>query len=514
VRNLIVVFLILTGCRSASPDLILTGGRIFTADDARPWAQALAVRGERIVAVGDDAQVRALAGPSTRVIELAGRLVVPGINDAHVHEPGGLDARSVAVAPNATIEALFAAVAEAVQKHPDGTLLRAGIPIIHNDDPALTRARLDAIAPRHPVILGTLGGHSSLHNSLALQLRGIGEDVRETQGGWYGRDADGRLNGWVYEHAQWASDRALMQKRSDDVFAAELRSFANEAIRYGITSVQTMPILDAAQVKRVAAAAELPLRIRWIDFRIESVDDAPRGPIKYIIDGTPIERSAATRSDYADRPGHRGRMNYTDEDLRRIITAAARTDAPLLLHIVGDRSLEKVLAIMRATPANWPAKRVRIEHGEMIGAFAEEAKALGVILVQNPSHFMIGDVLRQRVQPGELATYQAFRSIAERGIPIAIGTDGPLNPWLNVMFATMHPANPSEALTREQAVIAYTRGSAFAEFAEQDKGTLAPGMLADLAVLSQDVFTVPPPELPKTQSVLTMIGGKIVWEQR
>ncbi|MEA2465290.1 MAG: hypothetical protein QOJ98_3037, partial [Acidobacteriota bacterium] len=487
-RNLIIVFLLLTGCRSASPDFILAGGRIFTADDARPWAEALAVRGERIVAVGDDASVRAFAGPSTRVIELAGRLVVPGINDAHVHEPGSLDSQSLNVAPNATVEAVFAAVAEAAQKHPDGTLLRAGIPIVHNDDPRLTRDRLDAIAPRHPVILATLGGHSSLHNSLALQYRGVGEDSKETQGGWYGRDASGRLNGWVYEHAQWASDRALMQKRPDDVFAGELRSFANDAMRYGITSVQTMAILDAAQVKRVAAAVDLPLRIRWIDFRVESVDDAPRGPIKYVIDGTPIERSAATRSDYADRPGHRGRMNYTDDDLRRIITAAAKTDAPLLLHVVGDRALEKVFATMRATPANWPAKRVRIEHGEAIGSFAEEAKELGVILVQNPSHFMIAPLLQQRVGPERMKRIDLVKDTIAAGVPFAIGSDGPLNPFLNIMFATMNPANPSQALTVEQAVAAYTRGAAFAELADRQKGTIASGMLADVALLSQDIF--------------------------
>jgi predicted amidohydrolase YtcJ len=494
-RNLVIALVLLAGCRSASPDLILAGGRIFTADDTRPWAEALAVRGERIVAVGNDADIRALAAPSTRVIELDGRLVVPGINDAHVHEPGGYESTRMNVAPDATVDALFEAVRIAVAGHPEGTLLRASIPIAQLDDPALTRRRLDELAPRHPVMLGTLAGHSVLHNSRALELRGIEQE-----------------DGWLYEHALWASDRKLVETRADAAIAAELRRFNEEALRHGITSVQTMSIMDGERARRIASTLGLPLRIRWIDFRIASVDDAPRGPIKYILDGTPIERGAAMRAGYADRPGHHGAVNYTDGELRRIVEAAAKTDAPLLLHISGDVALEKLFALMRATPADWRAKRVRIEHGDAIASFANEAKELGAIVVQNPSHFMTAEVTAKRI--GDLRDYEQFRTLQERGIPIAIGSDGPLNPWLNVLFATMHPANPSEALTREQAVVAYTRGSAFAEFAEKEKGTLAPGMLADLAVLSQDIFTAPPPELPKTQSVLTMIGGKIVWEQR
>jgi predicted amidohydrolase YtcJ len=514
-RNLIIALMLLAGCRSGGPDLILAGGRIFTADEARPWAEAIAIKGDRIVAVGTDAEIRALATPLTRVIELAGRVVVPGMNDAHGHEPGSLPgSKWLNVAEDATIEALFDALREGTQKHPEGTLLRAEIPVAQFDDPRLSREQLDALVPRHPVMLSTLAGHSTVHNSLALQYRGVGEDVQDTRGGAYGRDTNGRLNGWLYEHALWESDRALVSKLSDDTLVKEMRRFAKEALRLGVTSLQTMPIVDADQVKHVAAAADIPVRVRWIDFRIESVDDTPRGPIKYIIDGTPVERGAAMSSGYVDRPGHHGRINYSDDDLRRIVTAAANTDAPLLLHIVGDVGLEKLFALMRATPANWPAKRVRIEHGEMIGRFADDAKELGIVLVQNPSHLMLADLMKQRIGAADLRGYQALRSMAARGIPIAIGSDGPLNPWLNVMFATMHPTNPAEALTREQAVIAYTRGAAFAEFAEKDKGTLAPGMLADLVVLSQDVFTVPPPELPKTQSVLTMIGGKIVWEQR
>ena len=512
VRNLVFgLFLLLVSCRSSAPDLVLAGGRIFTADEARPWAEALAVRGERIVAVGSNAEVRALAGPSTRVIELNGRVVVPGINDAHLHEPWG-ESGNLDIGGDATVEQVFEAVAAGARAHPEGTVLRGQIPPIRLDDPRLTRDALDAITTRHPVMLGNLAGHSVLHNSAALQWRGVAEGARDSQAGWYARDANGRLNGWVYEHALWSSDRRMSAALPDEQFAAQMRAFTADAVRYGITSVQSMPGIERDRAMRLASTMEVPLRWRWMDLQVNGVADSPRHPVKYILDGTPMEHGAAMRADYADRPGHRGRLDYTDAELARIVNAAAKSGQPTLLHISGDLGVEKVFALMRATDADWPALRLRIEHGDFIGPFAGEAQALGIVLVQNPSHFMVPEVMQRRF--GQVTDYQVFRSFIERGIPVAIGSDGPVNPWLNVMFATMHPRNPSEAVTREQAVIAYTRGSAFAEFQEKEKGTLAPGMLADLAVLSQDVFTVPPPELPKTTSMLTMIGGRIVWEQK
>jgi predicted amidohydrolase YtcJ len=392
-------------------------------------------------------------------------------------------------------------------------VLGGNIPPMRLDDPRFTREALDAITTRHPVMLGNLAGHAELHNTAALKLRGVAEDVQDTQAGWYGRDANGRLNGWLYEHALWASDRKLAAAAPDTPFQESMRAFAREAVGYGITSVQSMPGIERDRAMRLAAALDIPLRWRWIDLQPGRVNDAPSGPVKYILDGTPMERGAALREPYADRPGHQGRINYDDSEIARILLAAAKTDAPLLLHISGDAPLEKLFAMMRGAPVDWPSKRVRVEHGDFIGPFIDEAKELGIVLVQNPSHFMSPAIMQARFADGRMTTYMALRTPLERGMHVAIGSDGPLNPWLNVMFATMHPRNPSEALTREQAVIAYTRGSAFAEFQEKEKGTLAPGMLADLAVLSQDVFTVPPQELPKTTSVLTMIGGRIVWER-
>jgi predicted amidohydrolase YtcJ len=508
----LVLSLFAVSCATSAPDLVLAGGRVFTADTSRPWADAVAIRGDRIVSVGPDAEVRKLAGPATRIIELHGNVVVPGINDAHLHMPWGLQPDNIEIAEGATVEQVLESVAAAARVQPEGTVLRGDVPPIHLDDPRLSRAALDALTTRHPVLLSNLAGHAVLHNSAALRWRGVADDVRDTQAAWYGRDAEGRLNGWVYEHALWASDRRMNASLPDEPNAARMRRFAAEAVRYGITSVQSMPGIERDRAMRLTKQVDVPLRWRWMDLQVNGVVDAPSHPVKYILDGTPMEHGAAMRSDYADAPGHRGRLDYTDAELARIIAAAAKTRQPTLLHISGDLGIEKVFALMRATNADWPALRLRIEHGDFIGGFADEAKALGVVLVQNPSHFMVPEVMQRRF--GAVPNYQVFRSFIERGIPVAIGSDGPVNPWLNVLFATMHPRNPAEAVTREQAVIAYTRGSAYAEFMEKEKGSIAPGMLADLAVLSQDVFTVAPGELPKTESVLTLIGGKVAWERK
>jgi predicted amidohydrolase YtcJ len=252
-----------------------------------------------------------------------------------------------------------------------------------------------------------------------------------------------------------------------------------------------------------------------MDVQLARVNEAPRFAVKYIIDGTPIERGAAMTSDYADRRGQRGRLNFTEAEIKRMFEVAARTNQPLLLHVVGDQALDTVFAAMKSVPADWPRLRVRIEHGDGLDSEnIADAARLGVIVVQNAAHFAIRPLLSARYRPQVLANFQPFRSLIDRGVHVAIGSDGPMNPYLNIMFATTHPTNPSEAITREQAVIAYTHGSAVAEFKEREKGTIAPGMLADLAVLSQDIFNVAPQELPKTESVMTIIGGKVVWERR
>jgi predicted amidohydrolase YtcJ len=500
--------LLATGCATTSPDLVLVNGKVFTADEARPWAEAVAVRGERIEAVGTSETIRALAGSRTRVVDLAGRLVVPGINDAHVHEPWGWDAKNVEVSPTSAADDVLSAIREVVKTVPPGNWIRAELTFELADDAKLTRNALDTVAPDHPVWLTNPAGHSYLLNTAAIRRFGIGERDADPPGGRYGR-TDGLINGWLYEHAVWAKSFAQTEARSDEDLLAAMRAFSDEALRYGITSVQTMPGISAERIRRLSALSTVPIRWRWMELRMASVNDDPTMPVKYILDGTPIERGAALRRSYADRPDERGYVNYTDDQLRQIVAVAGQGRQPVLVHISGDLAIEKLFAEMRRSTVDWKSKRVRIEHGDFVGPFIAEAKRLGVVVVQNPSHLMLPAIMNARFG-GVGPDYQVLRSLLEAGVPLALGSDGPLNPWLNVMFATIHATNPAEALTREQAVAAYTRGAAYAEFAENDKGTITPGKLADLAVLSQDVFTVPAPALPATESVMTIVGGKIV----
>lgn len=519
-RTALLVMLLLSAACATAPqqpqsmaDLVLTHGRIFTGDSAQPWAEAVAIRGEKIVAVGSDADVRLLVAATTRVIDLAGKLVVPGINDAHVHAPWPREkVKSVRTSGGAvTKEALLAAMRAAHETTPPESTLVGELPL-HLVDAGVTRDDLDAISTARPLRLGVFGGHSAILNTAALRAWGIEEGAADPSGGWYGREG-GRLNGWLYEHAYWVPQIRLASAASDDELRAAVQAFEDEALQYGITSVQTMSIVSPARLESLLASATPRLRWRVMDFRMAPYDGSPaKWPVKYVLDGTPIERSAAMRTPYADDASARGSVNYSDEEIAAMVRDAARGSRQLLVHAVGDRTIATLLDAMERTPADWPALRVRLEHGDMATLdLVERAKRLGVIFVQNPAHFTIAETMHARY--GAAGGHaQRAKSLLESGSRFALGSDGPLNPYLNMMFAAIHPTSPAEALSVEQSVRAYTAGAAFAEFAETQKGTIAPGMLADLAVLSQDVFAVKPDELPKTASVLTIVGGRVAFE--
>jgi predicted amidohydrolase YtcJ len=273
----------------------------------------------------------------------------------------------------------------------------------------------------------------------------------------------------------------------------------------------------------------IPLHWRIIRFPITLTEDdspadfkaLPRNPwplitvsgMKWILDGTPVERLAAMNAPYADRSGWTGDLNLPPVDIDRALRRALETGDQPMFHVVGDRGIDLLLSSMeRLAPAErWQPLRVRIEHGEFLTRDRfERAKRLGIVNVQNPAHFTIPEIMTARYGADRAAGVEPLKSIVAAGIPLALGGDGPLNPFLNMMFAISHPNNPSEALTREQVVTAYTSGSAYAEFAERERGQLKVGMLADVAVLSQDIFTVAADKLPATTSVYTIVDGKTV----
>jgi predicted amidohydrolase YtcJ len=517
-----------------APAVILTGGKIFTADSTHPWAEALAIRGERIVAVGTSAEMRRLATRTTRDIPLNGRVVVPGFNDAHDHlgaaDFGFSFTTSPSPKPEPTLPVVLDSLRALVRRTPPGTWLHTTVGTHFLEDTTVGRAVLDRVAPRHPVMLRAWTGHGLVLNSAAIRALRIPEDVRDPVAGTYERDASGRLTGVLQEYAQWAVQRRLYSEMPQRDLVRYFRRNASEAACLGLTSVQDMNgDLDPKTTVRVLREAQLPIRLRVIPFPMtnftgpfgaewDGVDahPAPRtvvSGVKWILDGTPLDRNALMRSAYADRAGWHGQLDFTPAMIRGMLSHALATRQPLHLHIVGDSSARLVLGMMQAlAPGSvWRPLRVRIEHGDGVsGDLLPVAKRLGVVIVQNPAHFAFEPGMLEHRFGSRPAGFQAVRSILAAGIPLAIGSDGPRNPFLNIMFATTHPNNPAEALTREQVVTAYTLGSAFAEFAEHDKGMLKPGMLADLAVLSQDIFTIPAQALPATTSVLTMVGGKVV----
>jgi predicted amidohydrolase YtcJ len=509
---LLTLLLLSCGTASTAPvDLLLVNGRVFTGDTSRPWAESVAITGSRIVAVGTNAELAPLRGKAGRVIDAGGKLVVPGINDAHVHKPSESAPDNVDVTPASTVDELLRAVRDAAVKAPAGTWLRGTMPVPLIGDARLTRDVLDRVAPQHPVIFEIVSGHAALLNGRAMKEWSIEESDPDPAGGWYER-AEGRLTGWIYEHALWSKQQRERDALSDAKLIERMDRFADEAVRFGITSVQSMPLMPVERLNPLLSRTQVPLRWRLMQLHMARVDESPRTASKYILDGTPMERGAAMRADYSDRPAHRGRANYSDEQFAAMVRTAAKNDQQLLLHISGDRMLEKLFAEMEKHPGDWRAKRLRIEHGDFIGEFLPEAKRAGVVLVQNPTHFLFPELMARRFGHERTRRFAALRSALRAGIPIALGSDGPLNPWLNLMIATTHPRNPDEALTRDEALRAYTSGSAYAEHMEHEKGTIAPGKLADIAVLSQDIFTVPTESLPATKAVLTIIGGEVVYD--
>lgn len=508
---------------NAAPDLVLLDGRIYTGDASRRWVDALAIEGERVTAIGTTAEIAALAGPGTRRIALGGRVTIPGINDAHIHS-GGLPGRVLDFgSPDPSPVVVLDSLRAAVSRTEEGEWLRGTIGESVLDDAGVTRFVLDSVAPDHPVLLLGFLGHGVLLNSAGLEALGIPENTPDPVGGWYRRVPESDvIDGWLHGYADFDARARLAALNDDSVAVAGLRRFAAEAVRFGITTVQDMPPAGVDVTAARLHAADVPIRWRLIEFPMAAVDAVgatgdveQRMALKWILDGTPLERAPLLRQPYADRPDWYGRAYFAADSIRSMIADAARSERQLLLHAGGDSVLALIFDAMRAAAPDsvWQQRRLRIEHGDFLMpdqiAAARERR---VVIVQNPAHLTLPPLMAARF--GERsASIQSLRSLVEAGIPLALGSDGPLNPFLNILFATTHPANPAEALTREQAVRAYTQGSAYAEFREHEKGMLLPGFLADLAVLSDDVFSVAPDALPRISSVLTIIGGRIVHDQ-
>jgi len=511
---------------------------IFTGDPARPRADALAVCGEKVVFAGS---MHELDGDRRRFkkVDLGGRTVVPGINDAHAHILGipGTRLNDTSFVPGSgpDLDAVTALVRDGVATHPQGTWLIVMVGEAILADPNATRFALDPDSPNHPVILRSWTGHGTVINTNAMASLGISETESDPFGGRYSRSPGSNvINGVVQEYAEHSLNRKLFDRMSDAELVSVYRAYADQAVKVGYTSIQDIPLgLTRARAAKVLALADLPVRVRSMCFPL-ALDEAcdtrwPEGisskkdvlsGLKWITDGTPLERNAFLRAPYADEPDSRGVFNFSSTSLhdmmQRSFEGDPRSDQPIF-HAIGDGSVDNVLdTAISFGPDAWRGRRFRIEHADLL--FPDrfpDLRNLSATVVQNPLHFALPDLMLQRLGPDRSQNMQPLRSLLEQGIGLAFGTDSigaVQTPWLDMSFAITHPTHPSEAITFEQALTAYTRGSAFVEFADDRKGTLSPGKLADFAVLSQDVFVAAPADLPATQSVLTIVGGEVVWD--
>jgi predicted amidohydrolase YtcJ len=528
-----VLSLLLVGSAAiAAPQTVLVNAKIFTADPALPYAQAVAIEDGRIHSLGSNEQVRALAGPNTRIIDAGGRLVTPGLTEAHVHLGEAFPTPPVLMPglpfPGPSAEQLLVVIEQAAKTRTDWVSAVIGPQIAR--DHRNWRKALDAVAPNTPVLLRAFWGHVNITNSEGLHRLGITDDVADPLGGWWGRDESGRLDGEGYE-AETIMPRIqpANPERLGTLFGEAQQRYA----RWGVTSIHLMNNDKSLETTLAGLAIAKPLQkwtvYSWGSFGSHRVSDAwaaiegiakqtvPKvrveGP-KWMMDGTPIEQNSLQRVDYVDRPGWRGRSNFTNEQLQEILQLALTRSTQLALHVVGDAETDRVLKMMEqlAPAATWRAKRVRIEHGDGIGRDVFERVAqLGLVVTQNPTHLAIPPIAGKKMFDREIV----LKGFVNAGIPLALGSDGGVaeqNPFLNLMLAVLVPSDPSEAITREQALTAYTSGGAYAEGQEKRRGRLAPGFAADLAVLSQDVLTVPTQQLPATTSLLTMVDGEVIFE--
>ncbi len=429
-----------------------------------------------------------------------------------------------------------AAIAAAALKAPQGTFIFGEMAWKIFRDPSVNRNTLDQVAPDNPVILQTLSNHAWIINSAALARAGLRDGQPDPDGGRYEKSPDGKLTGVIREYAVFDIERTFANQISEADALAELRKTLSAAAKWGITTIQDMPN-SMPPDRAVALLEKMPTPIRVRVMRMPVTTPAGRdiqegrpaphssNPLitvsgtKWMLDGTPLEGTFAPRNDPATVEYFvlHEQLTFPKTELAAMLRESLHDHDQLLLHVSSYPPAAAMLNAMQSAGGAqvWAKQRVRFEHGDgLIPDLIPQVKKMGIVVVQNPTHLALANFNPGLRNVFQKTKTQPLRSLLVAGIPVALGSDGPTNPYLNIMLASLHPNRPSEALTREQAVIAYTLTSAYAEFAEKDKGSLEPGKLADLAVLSQDIFTVDASDLPKTESLLTMVGGKIVYDAK
>jgi predicted amidohydrolase YtcJ len=522
-----------------TPETVIINARIHTVDSALPAAEAIAVCGATIARVGTSADIRAMAGSRTRVIDAGGRLVVPGFNDAHVHLIAGAnEIVGVDLRPAKDEQDFVRRLREYAAQRPKGEWIRGGY-WDHEAWPSRalpTRELIDAATPDHPVFVQRLDGHMALANSLALKLAKVSANAKDPEGGAIVRTARGEPAGVFKDNAMELVSRAIPQDTLEQTIT-KARAALTYAASVGVTSIQDMTASprELRAYQELHKRGELTARI----YSIQNYDGAMQGgrggdewihtgARKLFADGSMGSGTAAFFEPYADDPKTSGLLLQSPEVLQRMIFEADAAGFQPVVHAIGDRANAIVLDALAQLARERGARdrRPRIEHAQVVRSSDKvRFRAAGVIASIQPSH-CIDDMrwAERRIGKERTPISYNFKSFLDAGARIAFGTDWyvePLNPMLGLYAAVTRqfpdgtPEGgwfPDERITMAQAIEYYTLGSAFAEFEEQRKGSLTAGKLADLVVLSKDVFSVPPREILDTKPTLTMVGGRIVFE--
>jgi predicted amidohydrolase YtcJ len=534
-------------------DTIVLHGRIYTVNEKQTWAEAVAIRDGKIIAVGSDSEIENYRTPSTHVIDAGRRLVLPGFEDCHIHfMDGSLGLVEVDLNGTTTIAEIQKRVKEYAAAHPkDEWITGMGWTYPTFGAAALPDKKiLDEVVPDRPVYLVAFDGHSSWANSKALEMAGIDKQTPDPPNGKIVRDASGEATGALKE---WAGDLVArkMPKPSREERLAALRKGIHEANRVGLTRVhsagQDFEYLDLYDELR--RKGELTLRFYVAYFLdppelraedLEKIETARKtyrdewisgGVVKTMLDGVVEAHTAAMFAPYSDDPSQSGKLFWDPEKYRAAVTELDKRGLQIFTHAIGDKAVHTALdAYEEAARVNQTHDaRPRIEHIETITAEdVPRFGKLGVIASMQPLHSYPDedtlDIWARNVGPERAQRAWVFHSIEAGGGRLAFGSDWPvvtMNPWEGLQTALTRKTaegkpdggfGPSEAISLEDGIKAYTLGAAFAGRRDKEEGSLEAGKLADLIIVDQDLFKIPASQIDKTQVLLTIVGGKTVYK--
>lgn len=529
-------------------DLVLTNGVVHTVDAKRPRAEAVAVRGNRIVAVGSAAEARAFVGPKTRVVDLAGRTVVPGFDDSHAHMLGiGFARLDVDLTGTRSWSEVVERVAAAVRTRRPGEWVRGrGWHEGKWDAPAPGAVRgfpthhaLTAVSADNPVVLERADGHAVLANARAMALRGITRATASPEGGEIVRDAAGEASGVFVDNAERL---VAAPERSADEVRRALELAMDECLSKGVTSLTDAGAgTDVIALYREAVAAgRLRTRLYVMAAGLPTMRALERPDpkdgflavraVKLYADGALGSRGAALLEPYADDPGHSGLLVTPPEEILEAVRFALAHGFQVGTHAIGDRANRIVLDTYEKAMAEHPGARdprLRIEHAQILDATDIPRFArLGVLAAMQGIHCPSDRPWAPaRLGEGRVAEgAYAWRKLLDAGARILNGTDAPvedLSPIQNFHATVTRQDSsgrppggfdPGQKLTRTEALRTMTLDAAYGSFAEREKGSIEVGKLADLVVLSQDILSVPDERLLQTRVEMTVLDGRVLYE--